>query len=56
MMLKQDWCGVTLILIFFINFSLDEMIFCLLQDSRDRERLLILLLTDVLPFVERSLF
>jgi len=49
-MLKQ---GLTwsVILIFFINFILDEMIFSLLQVSRDREKWLKLLPSDSLPCV-----
>ena len=39
----------SLILIFFINFCLDKIIFSLLHVSKDRERLLKLLLSDILP-------
>jgi len=43
---ERELYVVSLILIFFINFSFEYMIFGILQVSRDRERLL---LSDVLP-------
>ena len=37
-MLKQEFVVLSLILIFFINFSFDKMIFSMLHVSGDRER------------------
>jgi len=42
------FCVILLILIFFIHFGLDKMIFSILQVSRDRERLLKKHLSDIL--------